>query len=216
MKQKQGNHSTQRLKSRVIKNSAFGANGLKSQVLRNSAFGGAIAILLMLGIVANVAISAGNTSDLGVADSRKSSSKVGESTDLSDIWKWQNCDCKFENALDINALTKEQKVAFSMCGSPQMVVISASDLANAYSLYRASENDSALLETLPNSDKTYSAKNTAMSKKLKILAKDTYAYSFSNDRKELKLQIHGVSNKVVFFFELENGKVKIVRTTSSF
>lgn len=201
MKQKQGNHSAQKLKSRVIKNSAFG---------------GAIAILLMLGIVANVAISAGNTSDLGVADSRTKSAKVGESTDLSDIWKWQNCDCKFENALDISALTKEQKVAFSMCGSPQMVVISASDLANAYSLYRASENDSTLLESLPNSDKTYSAKNTAMSKKLKILAKDTYTYSFSADRKELKLQIHGVSNKVVFFFELENGKVKIVRTTSSF
>lgn len=201
MKQKQGNHSAQKLKSCVIKNSAFG---------------GAIAILLMLGIVANVAISAGNTSDLGVADSRTKSAKVGESTDLSDIWQWQNCDCKFENALDINALTKEQKVAFAMCGSPQMVVISASDLANAYSLYRASENDSALLETLPDSDKTYSAKNTAMSKKLKILAKDTYTYSFSADRKELKLQIHGVSNKVVFFFELENGKVKIVRTTSSF
>lgn len=202
MKQKQGNHSTQKLKSRVIKNSAFG---------------GAIAILLMLGIVANVAISAGNTSDdLGAKDSRTKSAKVGESTDSSDIWQWQNCDCKFENALDINALTKEQKVAFAMCGSPQMVVISASDLANAYSLYRANEKDSALLETLPNSDKTYSAKNTTMSKKLKILAKDTYAYSFSSDRKELKLQIHGVSNKVVFFFELGNGEVKIVRTTSSF
>lgn len=95
-------------------------------------------------------------------------------------------------------------------------MIEASNLASAYSLYRASENDSALLESLPNSDKTYSAKNTTMSKKLKITAKDTYAYSFSADRKELKLQIHGVSNKVVFFFELENSKVKIVRTTSSF
>lgn len=214
MKQKQGNHSTQRLKSRV--NSAFGANGLKSQVLRNSAFGGAIAILLMLGIVANIAMSAGNTSDLDATDSRKSSSKVGESTVSSDIWQWQNCDCKFEKTLSIDALTKEQKVAFAMCGSPQMVVISASDLAEAYSLYRANEKDSALLQTLPNSDKTYSAKNATMSKKLKIIAKDTYAYSFSNDRKELKLQIHGVSNKVVFFFELENGKAKIVRTTSSF
>lgn len=108
MKQKQGNHSAQKLKSRVIKNSAFG---------------GAIAILLVLGLVANVAMSAGDTTDFGVVDSRKSSNKVGESSDSNNIWNWQNCDCKFENALDINTLTKEQKVAFSMCGSPQMVMI---------------------------------------------------------------------------------------------
>ena len=198
MKQKQGNHSAQKLKSRVIKNSAFG---------------GAIAILLMLGAVANIAISAGNISDLDATDSP---TKIGESSDSSDILQWQNCDCEFKNAIDINALTKEQKVAFAMCGSPQMAVIRASDLASAYSLYLASESDSALLKSLPNSDKTYSAKNTAMSKKLKITAKDTYTYSFSADKRELKLQIYGVSNKVVFFFEMENDKVKIVRTTSSF
>lgn len=202
MRQKQGKYN----------NSA--KNRLKSQVIRNSALGGVIAILLMLGTIVNLALSAGSI-EPNATDSPPLS-KVGNSKDLGDIWQWQNCDCKFEKALDINALTKEQKVAFSMCGSPQMVIVDAKDLAQAYSLYRNSENDSALLELLPSSDKTYSAKNNAMSKKLKITAKDTYTYSFGIDRKELKLQIHGVSNKVVFFFELENGKVKIVRTTSSF
>ncbi len=202
MKQKQGKHK-----------SAFGANGLKSQVLRNSAFGGVIAILLVLGAVANLALSAG--SSISNDTNAKDSQGLGKG-DLGDIWQWQNCDCKFEKALSIDALTKEQKVAFAMCGSPQMAVIDAKDLAEAYSLYRDSEKDSALLETLPNSDKTYSAKNATMSKKLKITAKDTYEYSFSANRKELKLQIHGVSNRIVFFFVLENGKVKIVRTTASF
>ena len=175
-----------------------------------------VAILAVVGICVALALGAGglgDSGDLGAGlDSKRS---LGEFGDSSDIWQWQNCDCEFKNAVDLNTLNKEQKVAYAMCGSPQMVVIKARDLSEAYAKYVAHAKDSALLESLPNGDKTYSAKNKAISKQLKTNAHNTYTYTFSADKKELKLHIQGVSNSVIYFFE-KDGAVKIAKTIATF
>ena len=170
-----------------------------------------IAILAIAGICLALALGAGVPSaDSG--DEARLDSKRGDS---SDIWQWQNCDCEFKKVLDLTKLNNEQKVAYSMCGSPQMVEIEAKDLSEAYAKYVALAKDSALLESLPDSDKTYSAKNKAISKKLKINAHNTYTYTFSADKKELKLHIQGTSNNVIYFFE-KDGVVKIAKTITTF
>lgn len=170
--------------------------------------------IAIIGICIALACGAGGALDSTDAslDSKRS---LGESGDSSDIWQWQNCDCEFKIALDLNALNNEQKVAYAMCGSPQMVEIEAKDLSEAYAKYVAWAKDSALLESLPNGDKTYSAKSKAISKKLKINAQNTYIYTFSADKKELKLHIQGVSNNVIYFFE-KDGVVKIAKTIATF
>ena len=176
-------------------------------------------ILAVVGICVALALGAGglgDSGDLGAGlDSKRSLGESSKSSDSSDIWQWQNCDCEFKIALDLNALNNEQKVAYAMCGSPQMVEIEAKDLSEAYAKYVAWAKDSALLESLPNGDKTYSAKNKAISKKLKINAQNTYIYTFSADKKELKLHIQGVSNNVIYFFE-KDGVVKIAKTIATF
>ena len=169
--------------------------------------------IAIIGICIALAFGAGGALDSTDA-SLDSKGILGESSDSS-VWQWQNCDCEFKIALDLNALNNEQKVAYAMCGSPQMVEIEAKDLSEAYAKYVAWAKDSALLESLPNSDKTYSAKSKAISKKLKINAQNTYIYTFSADKKELKLHIQGVSNNVIYFFE-KDGVVKIAKTIATF
>ena len=169
--------------------------------------------IAIIGICIALACGAGGALDSTDA-SLDSKRNLGESSDSS-VWQWQNCDCEFKGALDLNALNNEQKVAYAMCGSPQMVEIEAKDLSEAYAKYVAWAKDSALLESLPNSDKTYSAKSKAISKKLKINAQNTYIYTFSADKKELKLHIQGVSNNVIYFFE-KDGVVKIAKTIATF
>ena len=169
--------------------------------------------IAIIGICIALAFGAGGALDSTDA-SLDSKRILGESSDSSDIWQWQNCDCEFKIALDLNA-KQRAKVAYAMCGSPQMVEIEAKDLSEAYAKYVAWAKDSALLESLPNGDKTYSAKSKAISKKLKINAQNTYIYTFSADKKELKLHIQGVSNNVIYFFE-KDGVVKIAKTIATF